>query len=210
MLPFADSDIEVSSGECFDWYDQWRKMNTVWWQQLTGGNRYFVKQQKKCANLMRFASFVRPLAAAAQWAGCSAWFCFPVSVSNPGSSADEVWLLSNCVSSSMQLSAVMQTLWSDTYLIDITSQWQHDWKSASVVIFFLVQPHNRATSIWSATMSMGVIFMAALCSRCAHYIFALWFLLLLLSFFFIYSPNISGCRLDVCHTYTHDVALVRI
>jgi len=24
------------------------------------------------------------------------------------------------------------------------------------------------------------------------------------------SPNLSRCRLDVCHTSTHDVALVRI
>ena len=33
----------------------------------------------------------------------------------------------------------------------------------------------------------------------------------LLSFFlFFSSPNLSGRRLDVCHTSTHDVALVRI
>jgi len=35
----------------------------------------------------------------------------------------------------------------------------------------------------------------------------LWFVLLLLSFF---SPNLSRRRLDVCHTSTHGVALVRI
>jgi len=29
-------------------------------------------------------------------------------------------------------------------------------------------------------------------------------------FFFISSPNLSGRRLDVCHTSTHGVALVRI
>jgi len=34
--------------------------------------------------------------------------------------------------------------------------------------------------------------------------FALWFLL---SFFFFSSPNLSGRRLDVCHTSTHGVAL---
>jgi len=39
-----------------------------------------------------------------------------------------------------------------------------------------------------------------------HYIFALLFLL---SFFFS-SPNLSRRRLDVCHTSTHGVALVRI
>jgi len=33
---------------------------------------------------------------------------------------------------------------------------------------------------------------------------------LLSSFFFYSSPNLSGCRLDVCHTSTHGVALVRI
>jgi len=37
----------------------------------------------------------------------------------------------------------------------------------------------------------------------------LWFVL---SFFFLFfsSPNLSRCRLDVCHTSTHGVALVRI
>jgi len=50
--------------------------------------------------------------------------------------------------------------------------------------------------------------MAALCSRCGHDIFALWFLLLLLSIFLAY--NLSRRRLDVCHPFTHGVALVRI
>jgi len=44
--------------------------------------------------------------------------------------------------------------------------------------------------------------MAALRSRCGHYI--LWFYLL------FSSPNLSRRRLDVCHTSTHGVALVRI
>jgi len=48
--------------------------------------------------------------------------------------------------------------------------------------------------------------MAALYSRCGHYIFALWFLL---SFFFS-SPNLSSGRVDVYRTSTHGVALVRI
>jgi len=49
--------------------------------------------------------------------------------------------------------------------------------------------------------------MAALHSRCGHYIFALWFL----SSIFLFSlPNLSGRRLDVYHTSTHGVALVRI
>jgi len=43
---------------------------------------------------------------------------------------------------------------------------------------------------------------------CGHiYIFILWFLL---SSFFISSPNLSGRTLDVYHTSTHSVALVRI
>jgi len=53
--------------------------------------------------------------------------------------------------------------------------------------------------------------MVALWNRADHYIFALW--LLLLSFFlssFFFSPNLSRRRLDVCHTSTHGVALVRI
>jgi len=46
--------------------------------------------------------------------------------------------------------------------------------------------------------------MAALRSRCGHYIFVLWFLLL------FSSPNLSGCILDVYYSSTHGVALVRI
>ena len=55
--------------------------------------------------------------------------------------------------------------------------------------------------------------MVALCNRADHYMFAMWFLssiFYLLSFFFYSSPNISGHRLDVYHTSTHGVALVRI
>jgi len=48
---------------------------------------------------------------------------------------------------------------------------------------------------------------AALRSRCGHYILQLWFLLLLCFFILVCS---CGRRLDVCHTSTHDVALVRI
>jgi len=49
--------------------------------------------------------------------------------------------------------------------------------------------------------------MAALWNRAGHYIFALWFLS---SSLFIFSPNLSGRRLDVYHASTHGVALVRI
>ena len=49
--------------------------------------------------------------------------------------------------------------------------------------------------------------MVNLWNRAGHYIFALWFLS---SFFFFSSPNVSGRRVDVYHTSTHGVALVRI
>ena len=48
--------------------------------------------------------------------------------------------------------------------------------------------------------------------RADHYIFILWFLLSSSSFFFFVflAYNLSRRRLDVCHTSTHGVALVRI
>jgi len=57
-----------------------------------------------------------------------------------------------------------------------------------------------------------VIIMAALCNRGAIIFLPCSFFLLLLlsSSFFFSSPNLSGRRLDVCHTSTHGVALVRI
>jgi len=57
-----------------------------------------------------------------------------------------------------------------------------------------------------------IVIMVALCNRADHYIFMLWFVLLLLSLFlsFFSSPNLSGRRLDVYHTLAHGVALVRI
>jgi len=41
-------------------------------------------------------------------------------------------------------------------------------------------------------------------------VFALWFLSSSASFFFFSSPNLSGHRLDIYHTSTHGVTLVRI
>jgi len=46
-----------------------------------------------------------------------------------------------------------------------------------------------------------ILIMAALRSRCGHYIFCP-----VVSFFFLFSPNLSGRRLDVYHTSTRDVA----
>ena len=57
-----------------------------------------------------------------------------------------------------------------------------------------------------------MLIMVALCNRADHYIFMLWFVvvLLLLLLLFFSSPNLSRRRLDVYHTSTHGVALVRI
>ena len=54
------------------------------------------------------------------------------------------------------------------------------------------------------------VVMVALCNRADHYIFALWFLISSVFFFLFSSPNLSGRRLDVYHTSTHGMALVRI
>jgi len=55
---------------------------------------------------------------------------------------------------------------------------------------------------------VSFFFMAALRNRAGHYIFVLWFLL---SFYLLFSSHIlSRRRLDVYHTSTHGVALVRI
>jgi len=52
------------------------------------------------------------------------------------------------------------------------------------------------------------IFMVALWNTAYHYISSCGFFFLS-SVFFFSSPNLSGCRLDVYHTSTHGVALVR-
>jgi len=52
--------------------------------------------------------------------------------------------------------------------------------------------------------------MAALWNRTGHYIFALWFLRPSFYLSFSSSPNLSRRRLDVYHTSTHGVALLRI
>jgi len=51
------------------------------------------------------------------------------------------------------------------------------------------------------------LIMVALWNRADHYIFIPF---LFSSSFFISSPNLSGQTLDVYHTSTHGVALVRI
>ena len=53
-----------------------------------------------------------------------------------------------------------------------------------------------------------ILVMVTLWTRAGHYVFILWFLSSYSIFFS--SPNLSGRRLDVYHTSTHGVALVRI
>jgi len=65
----------------------------------------------------------------------------------------------------------------------------------------------RAVERLKLVSAHDALIMVALCNRADHYIFALWFLLLL-SFFFFSSPNLSGRRFNVYRTSTHGVALV--
>jgi len=60
-------------------------------------------------------------------------------------------------------------------------------------------------SIWMGKKIHQKLIVAVLHSRWGHYIFVLWFLLLSSVFSL---PNLSHRRLDVCHTSTHDVALM--
>jgi len=55
---------------------------------------------------------------------------------------------------------------------------------------------------------LATFFMAALCNRAGHIYFHP--VICSSSIFFLSSLNLSGWRLDVCHTSTHGVALVRI
>jgi len=72
---------------------------------------------------------------------------------------------------------------------------------------------HRSTRPVSSCVLRRPLVMVALCNRANHYIFALWFLsffFFFLSSFFLSSPNLSSRRLDVYHTSTHGVDLVRI
>jgi len=73
----------------------------------------------------------------------------------------------------------------------------------------LCQIESSLVSSESPRLVCDSLFMAALWDRAGHYIFALWLLSIYLSIFFS-SPNLSGRKLDVYHTSTHGVALVRI
>jgi len=73
---------------------------------------------------------------------------------------------------------------------------------------FCLVGNSRITSFGSYLLHIAdsVVVMAALHSRCGHYIFVLF-----LSIFYLFSsPNLSGRRLDVYHTSTRGMALVQI
>jgi len=66
------------------------------------------------------------------------------------------------------------------------------------------EPASNQLAWWNLALIM-----LALCNRADHYILPCGFYLS--SFFLLFSsPNLSGRRLDVYHTSTHGVALVRI
>ena len=71
-----------------------------------------------------------------------------------------------------------------------------------------LEKHICSSFLCVCTCTCTLVMMAALCNRAGYYIFALWFLSS--SSIFFSSPNLSGRRLDVYHTSTHGVALVRI
>jgi len=79
------------------------------------------------------------------------------------------------------------------------------------------------TALWNRTghyifilwLLLSFFFMAALCNRgplyfCPVVSFYLLSSIFYLSSFFFSSPNLDRRRLDVCHTLTHGVALMRI
>ena len=76
-------------------------------------------------------------------------------------------------------------------------------------LFVIVTVKLHSILLYSPSMFCEQVFMAVLCNRAGHYIFALWFVLLSIYLLF-FSPNLSRRRLDVYHTSTHGVALVQI
>jgi len=83
--------------------------------------------------------------------------------------------------------------------------------SGILILFYEAQfsrvPYSMLFIFCQSCAYIAYFIMAALRSRCGHYIFALWFLL---SSFFLSSPNLSRRILDVYHTSTRSVALVHI
>ena len=71
-----------------------------------------------------------------------------------------------------------------------------------------LSPASRVNFLFhSLSLVPVILFMAALWNGAGHYIFAMWFLS---SSVFFPSRYLSGRRMDVYHTSTHDVVLVPI
>jgi len=79
-----------------------------------------------------------------------------------------------------------------------------DWECTGVLQCLSCKIHGK--SCCRNKDDTFVLVMAALRSRCGHYIFVLF----LSSSFFFSSPNLNRCTLDVYHTSTHDMVLVQI
>jgi len=79
-----------------------------------------------------------------------------------------------------------------------------------LAIVFNCLHHFQNHSWWRSNnlIQTCIFIMVALRNRADHYIFILSFVIL--SSFFLSSPNLSCRRLDVCHSSTHGVPLVRI
>ena len=83
------------------------------------------------------------------------------------------------------------------------------WALAHILVVYCIISNNRLHLTGSVFwLFLHLLIMVALCNRADHYIFALWFLSSF--FFFLSSPNLSRRELDVYHTSTHGVVLVRI
>ena len=105
----------------------------------------------------------------------------------------------------------------NTIVMDcVTDRIAHAIESCAVTRFIAIPPHHRAQRPHSLPVTVKIstprshFIMVALCNRADHYIFILWFLLSFFFFFLFSSSNLSRRRLDVYHTSTHGVALVRI
>ena len=83
------------------------------------------------------------------------------------------------------------------------------WLVEAGLRLFDISSYCWCSSCWLVKFEyLTSLFMVALCNRADH----IYFHHVVCSFFFLFfsSPNLSGRRLDVCHTSTHGVALVRI
>ena len=85
-----------------------------------------------------------------------------------------------------------------------------DDRKVSLYFTFYGRPAQQMRTLYfrPVVYSFFFFFMAALWNRAGHYIFILWFLLSSI-FPLFFSPVLSRRRLDVYHTSTHGVALVR-